>query len=121
MDENVKLRSTIEVTVEDVPSGTVLSVRSWANTVKLPAALKVTEKVPLPPDRAASGGSVALPSVLRICIRFETELTRFQLESHARTVTVNGTPSVCARGVPVLPLAVPGAGLSPGSSTWIRV
>ena len=33
-------------------------------------------------------------------------------------MTVNGVPSVCAVGVPVLPVVVPGAAVSPGTSTW---
>ena len=43
------------------------------------------------------------------------ELTRFQLASTALTVTLNEPPAVCALGVPVLPEAVPGAAVSPGS------
>ena len=39
----------------------------------------------------------------------------------ATTVTENGTPTVWLRGVPVLPVAVPGAAVSPGSSTCSRV
>src|SRR5438477_153138 len=42
-------------------------------------------------------------------------LTRFQLASTALTVTVNGVPAVWAVGVPVLPVAVPGAAVSPGN------
>src|SRR5437763_494869 len=45
-------------------------------------------------------------------------LTRFQLASTALTVAVNGVPAVWAMGVPVLPVAVPGAAVSPGSSSW---
>ena len=37
------------------------------------------------------------------------------MASTALTVTVNGLPAVCAVGVPVLPVAVPGAAVSPGS------
>ena len=43
------------------------------------------------------------------------EETGFQLASTALTVTVNGLPDACELGVPVLPLAVPGAAVSPGS------
>ena len=46
------------------------------------------------------------------------ELTRFQLASTALTVTLNEPPAVCAVGVPVLPVAVPGAAVSPGSRIW---
>src|SRR5437870_4743655 len=41
-------------------------------------------------------------------------LTTFQFASTALTVTLNAAPAVCAVGVPVLPLAVPGAAVSPG-------
>src|SRR2546427_106731 len=44
-------------------------------------------------------------------------LTTFQFASTALTVTVKAVPAVCAVGVPVLPLAVPGAAVSPGIST----
>ena len=44
-------------------------------------------------------------------------LTRFQLASTALTVTVTGEPAVCVVGVPVLPLTVPGAAVSPGIKT----
>ena len=43
------------------------------------------------------------------------ELTGFQLASTALTVTLKLLPAVCADGVPVLPVAVPGAAVSPGS------
>src|SRR5436190_5780197 len=43
-------------------------------------------------------------------------LTRFQLASTALTVTLNAVPAVRAVGEPVLPVAVPGAAVSPGIS-----
>src|SRR5258708_28795121 len=43
---------------------------------------------------------------------------KFQLASTALTVTVKAAPAVCAVGAPVLPLAVPGAAVSPGTSNW---
>ena len=46
------------------------------------------------------------------------ELTRFQFASTALTVTLNAPPAVCAVGVPVLPVAVPGAAVSPGRRIW---
>ena len=46
------------------------------------------------------------------------ELTTFQLASTALTVAVNELPAVCALGVPVLPVAVPGAAVSPGIRIW---
>src|SRR5260370_1316259 len=44
-----------------------------------------------------------------------TVLTRFQLEATALTVTLKPVKALWAVGVPVLPLAVPGAAVSPGS------
>src|SRR5664279_3319279 len=46
-----------------------------------------------------------------------TVLTRFQFASTALTVTLKALPAVCADGLPVLPLAVPGAAVSPGNSS----
>src|SRR5436305_8074664 len=43
-------------------------------------------------------------------------LTRFQLASTALTVALNAAPAAWAVGVPVLPVAVPGAAVSPGTS-----
>ena len=65
----------------------------------------------------AAAGSDALASELKIRIVCVTDGTTFQDASHALTVTRNGIPAVCGRGVPVLPEAVPGAADSPGSST----
>src|SRR5205814_4410340 len=90
IEEKAKLESTIVVTGAEAPSGIVLSLWSWAKTVNEPPALSVTVKLRLPLASAASVGSVALPSVLRISITFVTEVTRFQLASHARTVIANG-------------------------------
>ena len=45
------------------------------------------------------------------------EVTGFQFASTALTVTLNVAPAVCAYGVPVLPVALPGAAVSPGSRT----
>ena len=42
----------------------------------------------------------------------------FQLASTALTVTLTEAPAVTPVGVPVLPDPVPGAAVSPGSSTW---
>src|SRR6266542_2843050 len=44
-------------------------------------------------------------------------LTTFQLASTALTVTLKAVPAVRAVAVPVLPVAVPGAAVSPGTST----
>ena len=44
-------------------------------------------------------------------------LTRFQLASTALTVTLKALPAVSVLGVPVLPEALPGEALSPGTSS----
>ena len=46
-----------------------------------------------------------------------TVFTRFQLASTALTITPSPVPATCVVGVPVLPLPVPGAALSPGINT----
>src|SRR5437762_1138463 len=43
-------------------------------------------------------------------------LTKFQFASTALTVTLKAAPAVCAVGVPVLPVTVPGAAVSPGTN-----
>ena len=43
------------------------------------------------------------------------EETAFQLASTALAVTLKAVPVDCAVGVPVLPVAVPGAAVSPGA------
>ena len=45
------------------------------------------------------------------------ELMTVQALSTALTVTVKGLPTVCGSGVPVLPVEVPGAAVSPGIKT----
>jgi len=54
--------------------------------------------------RAALASELVIPTL-------SVELTGFQLASTALTVTLNEEPAVCALGVPVLPEAVPGAGV----------
>jgi len=46
-----------------------------------------------------------------------TVLTTFQFVSTARTATENDDPAVCGMGVPVLPVIVPAAAVSPGISS----
>ena len=67
--------------------------------------------------RAASAGRLALASV-EVMPMTSAEPTGFQFASTALTVTLNGVPAVWADGVPVLPVAVPGAAVSPGSRIW---
>lgn len=50
-------------------------------------------------------------------------LIRFQFASTALTVRLNDVPAVSALGVPVNPVVVPGAAVSPGTKTcnWLNV
>ena len=70
----------------------------------------------VPAASAMFAGNVALASLDVTPTVWVTELTRFQFASTAFTVTVNAVPAVRAVGVPVLPVAVPGAAVSPGIS-----
>src|SRR6266702_1602513 len=90
-------------------------VVSEAVTVALPAVLGVTLKVLLPLESDAGAGGVALMS-LELIATVSLVLTTFQFASTALTVTVKAVPAVCADGVPVLPMGVPGAAVSPGAS-----
>ena len=92
-------------------------VLSVAVKVAVPAVFGVTENVLVPATSAALAGRLAFASELVIAI-VSVEVTGFQLASTALTVTVNDAPAVCADGVPVLPEAVPGAAVSPGSRIW---
>src|SRR5438105_563664 len=93
------------------------SVLSLAVTVRLPAVFRVTLKFFVPATNAALAGNVAFTSLEVIPAMSLIVLTKFQLASTALTVTVKGVPAVWAVGVPVLPLPVPGAAVSPGTSS----
>src|SRR5439155_9686591 len=93
------------------------SVTSVAVKVREPAVLNVTLRVRVPETKAASAGKVALASVEDISTVSAMVLTTFQKLSTALTVMLKAVPAVLAVGVPVLPLAVPGAALSPGTSS----
>ena len=80
----------------------------------MPAVFGVTESVLVPATSAAFAGRLALASV-EVMPTVSVELTTFQFASTALTVTLKTPPAVCADGVPVLPEAVPGAAVSPGS------
>ena len=75
----------------------------------------MTLKVPLPLARAALAGKTALRS-LEVIATVSLVLTKFQFASTARAVTLKAVPAVWAEGVPVLPVEVPGAAVSPGAS-----
>src|SRR5437899_2270286 len=92
----------------------VPSLTSLAVTVRVPEVFKVTLKLCVPFTRAALGGKAAFPSV-EVMATVSLVLTTFQLASTALTVTVKAVPAACGEGVPVLPLAVPGAAVSPGA------
>src|SRR5439155_7555706 len=94
----------------------VLLVMSLAVRVWLPGVLKLTLKVVLPAVRAELAGKVAMLSDDVIPTVSVTFVTTFQLASTALTVRLKAVPAVVAPGVPVLPLAVPGEAVSPGTS-----
>src|SRR5215212_5381394 len=78
-------------------------------------------KVLLPATRAALAARLALVSLELSATVSVTVLTRFQLASTALTVTSKALPAVRALGLPLLPLAVPGAAVSPGRRSWSLV
>ena len=90
-------------------------VTSDAVTVALPAVFSVTLKLLLPLTRAALAGEAALGS-LEVIATVSLVFTTFQLASTPLTVTLKAVPAVWAKGVPVLPLTVPGAAVSPGAN-----
>ena len=94
----------------------VTSVTSLAVRVQAPAVVNVTLKVFVPEERAALAGEVSLGSLVLIPTVSAAVVTLFQLASTALTVTVKAAPAVWGLGVPVLPVAVPGAAVSPGAS-----
>src|SRR5947207_14579456 len=88
---------------------------SVAVTVWEPIVLSVTLTVRVPAAKAPLAGSVALEA-LDVIPTVWVLLTRFQLASTELTVKLYGVPAARAEGVPVLPVAVPGAAVSPGAS-----
>src|SRR5216683_2721813 len=92
-------------------------VLSEAVTVWLPAVLSVTLKDFVPATSAALEGRTALASEEVIAAVSVALVIRFQLASTALTVTLNAVPAVWAVGVPVLPVELPGAAISPGANT----
>ena len=94
-----------------------LSTTSVAVRVKVPLLLKDTKSGEGRAESGALAGKVAVESVEVIPTVSVTVLTRFQLVSTALTVTLTALETIWARGVPVFPLAVPGAALSPGTNS----
>src|SRR5260370_16626071 len=80
--------------------------------------MSVTLGVPVPPTRAASAGRTALVSEELMSTVSVTLVTVFQKVSTAFTVALKAAPAVRVLGVPVLPLTVPGALVSPGARSW---
>src|SRR6266699_7128365 len=80
------------------------------------AVLKVILKAAVPAVSAVLAGRVGLGAEEVMPTVSLTVLTTFQLESTAFTVTLNAVPAIRALGVPVLPVAVPGAPVSPGAN-----
>src|SRR6058998_3371413 len=95
-----------------------LSFKSVAVTVYVPWEPGVILNCFEPATRAALAGSVACRSLEVIATVSVTELIMFQLASTAFTAILKAVSGDWADGEPVLPLAVPGAAVSPGTSTW---
>ena len=89
-------------------------VTSEAVTVWFPAVLKVILNDWLPVTSPALAGAVAFESD-NAMLTVSLVLTTFQKLSTAFAVTLNAVPATCALGVPVLPVTVPGAAVSPGA------
>ncbi len=94
------------------------SVRSEAVRVCEPAVLNVTLRVWVPETKGMFAGKPALASLEAVPIVSVMVFTTFQKLSTALTVMLKGVPAVRALGAPVLPVAVPGAAISPGTNSW---
>src|SRR5260221_1875973 len=89
--------------------------RLVAVRVRVPAVLRVTGRMPVPLLSAVFAGKAALMSEEVMPTESPTVGTTFQFASTALTVTAKGVPAVCAEGEPLLPVALPGEALSPGT------
>ena len=94
------------------------SLRSVAVRVKLPLVPKKTVKFCVPAVSPALAGKTAVVSLEVIPTVLVAVVTRFQLVSTALTVRLTAVKALWADGVPVLPLTVPGAAVSPGARSW---
>src|SRR5262249_46270180 len=83
----------------------------------VPMVLSVMLKLTVPFTSGAFAGAMAFVSVVVMATTSLAFATTFQCESTALTETVNGFSAVCASGVPVLPVGVPGAAVSPGTKS----
>ena len=107
------------MTGELVPVRVLPGAMSVAVIVQVPEVKRYVSpgKVMVPFTSAASEGSAAAVSVLVRCTVSVTDGMMCQVLSQALTVTSNGTPETCSSGVPILPVVVFGALVSPGSRT----
>jgi hypothetical protein len=108
---------TIELLVPgEMAAGAVTSV---AVIVQVPeeAKKKLPVIVAVPFAKEALEGSHALVSLLVIATASTQDVTMCQLGSQALILRSKGIPVACASGVPILPVTVPGALVSPGSRT----
>src|SRR5438477_12459967 len=95
-----------------------LSVKSVAVIVfVIPASLSFTLSCLVPAANGVLVGNVAKMSLELNAIVSVAVLTRFQLSSTAFTVILSAVTGVWFVGVPVFPVAVPGAADSPGART----
>src|SRR6266404_3845763 len=99
------------------PAALELSETSVAVTVFVAGSLSVTLNCRVPAASAAFAGNVAVKSVELIPTVSVVVATMFQLASTALTVTLKAVSGDWTLGVPVLPLAVAGAAVSPGANT----
>ena len=84
----------LTVIEELAPEALVASLRSMAVAVRAPAVLQIKLKLPVPPDKDALAGRVALASDETIPTVSVTFAIGFQLASTAFTVTLNAAPAV---------------------------
>src|SRR5262245_26380110 len=104
-----------------VMAGLVLAVMpacvtSLAVRVQLPAVLLVRAKLLVPETSAALAGRTSFGSV-DVMLTVSLVLIKFQFASTALTITLKPVPAVSVEGVPVLPVALPGDAVSPGTSS----
>ena len=102
-----------------VPGATAFVVKSVAVMVHVPEEPNRVSPimVTVPFASAVFDGRNAEPSVLVNDKVSPHEVAMCQVASQALTVRLKGAPAVCGSGVPILPVAVPGALVSPGNNT----
>src|SRR5204863_308890 len=110
--------------IEDLVVAVGAPEASLAVSVRVPLGLKV--KLDSAPEHESNVSLPAVPPLSSAIVAFASEVvmftfgvalaTTFQFASTALTTMppVMAVPAVCAAGEPVLPVAVPGAAVSPG-------